>query len=122
MLKAIKTTEVYIPSLMGGVLLKEMTSEERDAFEIGMLDYKGKANLPALYNFRGRFVALHLVKSDGGPMFTAAELGEFPAYIMTELFNECRFIYPDKCSRRERIKLWFRRFGIRVPNYSLIGE
>jgi hypothetical protein len=83
--------EVEVPEWGGTVRLGAMTSAERDAFEAGLIDNKGKK--AGLKNFRARFVACCLVDENGERLFTASnaeQLGKKASAPLARLFDVCQ--------------------------------
>ena len=78
----------------GGTLrVAAMSAAERDSFEAGMLDNKGKSDPKRLLNFRARFIASCIVDEDGKRLFTAGDvvaLGKKSAAPISRVFDECR--------------------------------
>lgn len=77
----------------GSVLLAAMSAAERDAFEAGMLDNKGKSDKNRLRNFRARFIASCIVDKDGNRLFSDADikaLGDKSAAAISRVFDKCR--------------------------------
>lgn len=87
------TKEIDVPEWGGSVLVAAMTAAERDAFEAGMLDSKGKSDAKRLQNFRARFVAACIVDESGNRLFSDKDivaLGRKASKPISHLFDECR--------------------------------
>lgn len=87
------TKEVDVPEWGGSVLISAMCAAERDAFEAGMLDSKGKSDNKRLQNFRARFIASCIVDSDGNRLFSdkdIVDLGRKSSAPVSRLFDSCR--------------------------------
>ena len=85
--------EVEVPEWGGTVLISAMSAAERDAFEAGMLDTKGKSDAKRLQNFRARFIASCIVDNDGNRLFSDKDivaLGRKSSAPVSRLFDECR--------------------------------
>lgn len=82
---------VEIPEWNGAVRLRSMTGKERDEFEAGLSDKKGKSNFS---NVRGRLIAKCAVDSDGELLFRnrveVADLGDKSIAGLQRLFNACQ--------------------------------
>ena len=80
----------------GGTLrIAAMSAAERDSFEAGMLDNKGKSDPKRLLNFRARFIASCIVDEDGKRLFAASDivaLGRKSAAPVSSVFDSCREI------------------------------
>ena len=78
----------------GGTLrIAAMSAAERDSFEAGMLNSKGKSDPNRLLNFRARFIASCIVDKDGKRLFAAGDvvaLGKKSAAPVNRVFDECR--------------------------------
>lgn len=85
--------EIEVPEWGGSVLISAMTAAERDAFEAGMLDTKGKGDAKRLQNFRARFIASCIVDENGNRLFSNKDivaLGSKSSAPISRLFDECR--------------------------------
>lgn len=69
------------------VLLKPLTSAERDEFEASVVGVEGKRNL---HNLRARLVCNCWVNGDGKPIGTAKQIGELRADFIGHLFDKVR--------------------------------
>ena len=82
-----KITELAVPEWGGTVLLRVMTSRERDGFEAATLDKSGSARM---VNIRARLAALSICDASGARLFNDAEiglLGDLPAPAMDRIFD-----------------------------------
>ena len=82
-----KITELAVPEWGGTVLLRVMTSRERDSFESATLDKSGTARM---VNIRARLAALSICDTAGARLFNDAEiglLGDLPAPAMDRIFD-----------------------------------
>ena len=82
-----KITELTVPEWGGTVLLRVMTSRERDSFESATLDKSGTARM---VNIRARLAALSICDTAGARLFNDAEiglLGDLPAPAMDRIFD-----------------------------------
>jgi hypothetical protein len=89
----IEYREIDVPEWGGSVRIAAMSGAERDSFEAGMLDKKGKSDPKRLLNFRARFIASCIVDADGKRLFTAGDviaLGKKSAAPISRVFDECR--------------------------------
>jgi len=88
-----QSIEVEVPEWSGSILISAMSAAERDAFEAGMLDSKGKSDKNRLRNFRARFVSSCIVDESGNRLFSDKDivaLGGKSAACVSRLFDECR--------------------------------
>lgn len=66
---------VPIPEWKGEVRVKGLSSTERDAFELSMLENPGtKKQKPRLDNIRAKLAALTVVDEEGKPLFTQRDI------------------------------------------------
>lgn len=87
------TKEVDVPEWGGSVSISAMCAAERDAFEAGMLDNKGKSDSKRLQNFRARFIASCIVDKEGNRLFSdkdIVQLGRKSSAPVSRLFDACR--------------------------------
>lgn len=85
-----KPVEVEIQFAKEGafsVLLKPLTSAERDAFEASIVGEEGKRNLS---NLRARLVAFCWVNAEGKPVGKPDEIGALRADLVGEIFDKVR--------------------------------
>ena len=85
--------DIDVPEWGGTIRIAAMTAAERDSFEAGMIDNKGKSDKNRLLNFRSRFIASCIVDEDGKRLFSAGDviaLGKKSAAPISRIFDECR--------------------------------
>ena len=70
----IQTETVAVPEWGGDVLVRGLTGKERDDFEGGLLQGKGKARTMSLAQFRAKLVALSVVDEAGKRMFSTGDV------------------------------------------------
>lgn len=90
-----QSIELQVDEWDGSIMLAAMTAAERDAFEAGMLDNKGKSDKNRLRNFRARFIAACIVDADGKRLFSDKDvvaLGGKSAAAVSRVFDKCREI------------------------------
>ena len=80
-------TEIEVDGKVFSVLLKPLTSAQRDHFEASVVGVDGKRDLS---NLRARLVADCLVTADSKPVGTAKELGQLDARLIGALFEKVR--------------------------------
>jgi hypothetical protein len=80
-------TEIEVDGKAFSVLLKPLTSAQRDKFEASVVGVDGKRDLT---NLRARLVADCLVNADGKPLGSAKDLGELDARLVGALFEKVR--------------------------------
>jgi hypothetical protein len=87
----ITVEEVDVPEWGGTVLVRAMTGQQRDEFELGArMATRGGDYLPAGYNFRAQVIALCCVDDDGKRLFTVADvdtLGEKSAAPLDRIYD-----------------------------------
>ena len=64
---------VHIPQLGGDVIVRGMTGVERDAFEMSLLEGRGRNRQTNLKNLRAKLVAFCCVDEEGRRLFSDAE-------------------------------------------------
>jgi hypothetical protein len=82
--------EVHVPQWGGTVRVRALTGEERDAFEEGQLQGKGKNRTVRLANIRAKLVSLCVVDADGKRLFSDADvaaLGRKSAAALSAVFD-----------------------------------
>ena len=87
--------DVDVEEWGGTIRIAAMSAAERDSFEAGMLDNKGKSDPKRLLNFRARFIASCIVNEDGKRLFAASDivaLGKKSAAPISRVFDQCREI------------------------------
>ena len=87
--------DVDVPEWGGTVRLMAMSAAERDSFEAGMLDNKGKSDSKKLLNFRSKFIASCIVGENGERLFSAGDvvaLGKKSSAPISRLFDLCRVL------------------------------
>ena len=83
------TEVVPTPEWGGEVVVRELTGEQRDAFENSCFVGRGKDRQDNFRNLRARLVALSIVDEAGAPMFSEAEvaaLGKTGARALDRVF------------------------------------
>ena len=68
------TEEVEVPEWGGAVLVKGLTGKERDAFEAGAIQQKGRKIKVDMANLRARLVALAVVDEEGKRLFQPGDI------------------------------------------------
>ena len=89
-LKDIKTVKVEIPEWGGFLWVKTMTGTERDSFEAGMIEQRGRNRNMNFQNMRARLVALVVVDKAGKHLFgknDVIELGNKNAKALDRVFT-----------------------------------
>jgi hypothetical protein len=84
------TEEVSVPEWGGSVTVRALTGAQRDAFEAGCIQQRGKKTERNLNNLRARLVALSVVDADGKRLFSdadAAALGELNAAALDRVYD-----------------------------------
>ena len=84
-----KTEEVEVPEWDGKVRVKSLTAKERDRFEAGMIEGRGKDRKTNLENLRARLVAKTVVDEQGNLLFSEKDvdaLGEKNAAAIDTVF------------------------------------
>ncbi len=64
---------VEVPEWGGHVFIKTLTGAERDAFEAGMIETRGKSREVNIKNIRASLVAACACTADGGRLFTISQ-------------------------------------------------
>ena len=85
--------DIDVPEWGGIVRIAAMSAAERDSFEAGMLNSKGKSDPKRLLNFRARFIASCIVDDKGKRLFAASDvlaLGKKSAAPVNVVFDACR--------------------------------
>lgn len=80
---------VHVPEWGGSVFVRAITGEERDTFEAGLIEIKGKDRRHNFRNMRARLVALSVCDAEGQPVFTekdVALLGRKAAAALDRVF------------------------------------
>ena len=83
------TESLDVPEWGGVVQVRELTSEERDAYEASCLEGSGSNQRVRLDNIRAKLVVRSLVDEDGNRVFTDADagaLGKKSAAAMDRIF------------------------------------
>lgn len=65
---------VSVPEWGGDVYVRGLTGKERDAFEAGMIDQRGKSQTVNLQNIRAKLAGLSICDENGKRIFTDADL------------------------------------------------
>jgi len=89
-MKDVFTEEVDVPEWNGTVLVRGLTGKQRDNFEAGLLERRGRRMIPNTANIRAKLVAWSVVDDDGSRMFTdaeAEELGDKSASAMDRIYT-----------------------------------
>jgi hypothetical protein len=84
---------VIVPEWKGCVWVRSITGEERDAFEVGMVEQRGPDRVTNMRNVRARLVALCACDAEGKRIFTdqqAEALGRKNARALERLFVVAR--------------------------------
>jgi len=63
-----------VPEWGGDVIVRALSGTQRDAFEAGVVEQRGKDTKMNLVNIRARLVALSVVGEDGKPLFSARDI------------------------------------------------
>jgi hypothetical protein len=85
-----EAVELHVPQWGGTVRVRALTGEERDAFEEGQLQGKGKNRTVRLANIRARLVSLCVVDEQGQRLFSdrdVAALGKKSAAALSAVFD-----------------------------------
>jgi hypothetical protein len=78
---------VKVP-VLGEVMVKGMTGEQRDEFEAALITGKGRNRDVNLKNMRAKLVSYCVVDEQGDPLFTdVAALGKVRADVLNKLFT-----------------------------------
>lgn len=81
---------VAVPELGGDVIVRGMTGEERDAFEAGLIEGRGRKRDVNMKNMRAKLVAYCCIDEKGQRIFSdddAAKLGKTRADVLNRLFT-----------------------------------
>lgn len=81
---------VHIPELGGDVIVRGMTGAERDAFEVSLVEGKGRHRAANLKNLRAKLIVFCCVNEQGERIFTNADadqLGNVRADIVSRIYN-----------------------------------
>lgn len=87
---AIPREAVSIPELGGVVYVRGMTGAERDAFEVSLVQGRGKRREVNLQNLRAKLVAYCTVDAQGTRLFTDADvdqLGQVRADVVNRIYT-----------------------------------
>jgi hypothetical protein len=89
-----KYEDVEVPEWNGTVRLRSITGTERDEYEGGMLEQRGKKVKANVHNMRAKLVALSACDEHGEPLFDQADvmrLGQANAAALDRLYEAaCR--------------------------------
>src|SRR5258708_13142643 len=86
----IKSEEIEVPEWGGSVMVRGLTGRERDEFEAGIMERRGKRLFPNVANGRAKLVARCCVDHDGQPLFNtpdAQDLGGKSAAAMERIYE-----------------------------------
>lgn len=72
--KDVKIEKLHIPGWGGDVYVKGMTGAERDKFESGIIQMRGKEQSLNLQNVRAKLCVLTICDADGNRLFTDGEV------------------------------------------------
>lgn len=81
---------VDVPEWGGGVFVKNMSGEERDAYEQSCMKKDGREYAPSLDNMRAKLLVQTVVDEDGKRLFTdsqVAKLGAKSARAIQRVYN-----------------------------------
>lgn len=84
---------VTVPELGGEVIVRGMTGAERDAFEVAMVEGRGKNRQVNLKNIRARLVAYSCIDQDGARIFSDADipaLGAVRADVLNRIYTKAQ--------------------------------
>jgi hypothetical protein len=81
----VKTEIVSCPEWGGEVAVRGMTGQQRDEFELGVVEHTRGGRFPPGFNIRAQVVALSCVGDDGKLLFTAADVDALGAKSATAL-------------------------------------
>jgi hypothetical protein len=84
---------VDVPEWGGTVRLSSITGGQRDEYEAGLIDERGKDRRMNLRNARAKLLVLCIVDETGAPMFTREDIGRLSrknAKPIDRLFDRCR--------------------------------
>lgn len=82
--------DVEVPEWGGTVRVRSLTAADRDAYEAGLLDQRGRGVRVNMRNARARLVALSVVDADGNRLFSEADverLGQKSAAALDRVFD-----------------------------------
>ena len=92
----LNTETIEVPEWKGSVIIRSLTGQERDQFEMSVLE-KRKGNIEAalgkMVNFRARLVALTVVDEDGDRLFSDSDvllLAKKNASAISRIFDASR--------------------------------
>lgn len=86
----LETREVAVPEWGGEVIVKALSGEERDAFELSLKQIRGDKMEPNLANARAKLVARCIVDEDGTRLFSNSDikaLGKKSAAALERVFE-----------------------------------
>ena len=89
----IQTETVAVPEWGGEVLVRGLTEEERDRYEDGLSQVRGKKVTLTLQNARARLVAMAIVGEDGKRLFSDRDveaLGKKSGQALERVFDVAR--------------------------------
>lgn len=81
---------VRIPELGGEVIVRGMTGAERDAFEVSLVEGRGRNRQANLKNLRAKLIAFCCVSETGERVFTNEDveaLGTVRADVLNRIYN-----------------------------------
>lgn len=81
---------VSVPELGGDVIVRGMTGAERDAFEVSLIEGKGRKRDVNLKNLRAKLIAFCCVDEQGERIFSDADvesLGKVRADVMNRIYT-----------------------------------
>ena len=82
-----------VPEWGGDVIVRALSGTQRDAFEAGVVEQRGKDTKMNLVNIRARLVALSVVGEDGKPLFSEKDipaLGKKSARALQRVWDKAR--------------------------------
>lgn len=85
-----KLEKVDVPEWGGAVYVQGLTGRQRDAFELGVMEYNQKGDNSGVQNIRARLVAWCAVDEKGGRIFKdsdVARLGNKSAVALNRVFE-----------------------------------
>lgn len=88
-----KYEDVDVPEWGGTVRVRNLTGEERDAYEASMVHQVGNKAQANLRNMRAKLIALSAINEDGTRLFDQADLirlGQRNAAPLDRLFEACQ--------------------------------
>src|SRR5262245_47090770 len=89
----LRTERVAVPEWGGDVLVRSLTADERDAFEVLTYQLRGQNLVTNMRGIRARLVALSIVDEDGARLFSEediAALGGKSAAAVDRVYAVCR--------------------------------